>query len=118
MSADDSPYSEDTSESYGDDGPYDDNDSTGSVFPYVWPTWGGGGGWRLGWPSRDQEVVDEEARDETSVEEDDSWLGEGLFSLLVIVGVILFIFPEPATSMLGVILIFLGAVGWLVSAVV
>jgi hypothetical protein len=32
------------------------------------------------------------------------------------VGAVLFVFPEPATSMLGVVLVLTGAIGWLVDA--
>jgi hypothetical protein len=39
--------------------------------------------------------------------------GVGLAGLLIIVGLILFIFPEPATSGLGVILMLIGVLLWL-----
>lgn len=48
------------------------------------------------------------------------WFGRtrakyGLGGLLVIVGIILFVIPEPATSGLGIALIVIGALVWLVS---
>ena len=44
---------------------------------------------------------------------DDSWLGEGVGVALVLVGVLLFLFPEPATSLTGVLLIVAGLVVWM-----
>ena len=39
--------------------------------------------------------------------------GAGLAGLLILVGLVLFIFPEPATSGLGVILMLIGVLLWL-----
>lgn len=39
--------------------------------------------------------------------------GVGLAGLLILVGLVLFIFPEPATSGLGVVLMVLGVLLWL-----
>ena len=49
-------------------------------------------------------------------EGDDSWLGMGLASILVVSGVLLFLFPEPATSLLGIGLIVAGLAVWVASA--
>ncbi len=38
---------------------------------------------------------------------------EGLAALLIVIGVILFFFPEPTTSIIGIILIVIGALVWL-----
>ena len=43
-----------------------------------------------------------------------TWLDEGLITLLIVVGVVLFLFPEPGTSALGILLIGVGVVAWLV----
>ncbi len=49
-----------------------------------------------------------------SSEDDGSWWDEGLISLLLVVGVVLFIFPEPATSALGILFVSAGVIAWLV----
>lgn len=53
----------------------------------------------------DNEGYDEE-------EDDDSWWSGGLISLLLIGGVILFLFPEPATSGIGMLLVGAGLILW------
>lgn len=62
--------------------------------------------------------VDEvESRRDPSVHDpdtDDGWWDGGLITLLLVVGVVLFLFPEPATSALGIFLVVTGAVLWLV----
>ncbi|QLG26016.1 hypothetical protein HUG10_05725 [Halorarum halophilum] len=49
-------------------------------------------------------------------EDGGSWWDEALISILLVAGVVLFIFPEPATSMLGIVLIAVGVVAWLIDA--
>jgi|GEM_PF-2863391 len=49
-------------------------------------------------------------------ETDDSWLTRGLAWALLLAGFALFLFPEPATSMLGIGLITAGLVVWVLSA--
>lgn len=48
-------------------------------------------------------------------EADDSWLTRGLATMLLVTGAILFLFPEPATSMVGIGLIVTGLVIWVVT---
>lgn len=43
-----------------------------------------------------------------------SWWDEGLISLLLVVGIVLFLIPEPATSGLGILLVGAGVMLWLV----
>ncbi len=38
---------------------------------------------------------------------------EGLAALLIIIGVVLFFFPEPITSFAGIALVLIGAIVWL-----
>lgn len=110
-----------TDEPYRDepDDAYDD-----SSFPYGL---GAGWGWGVGWPPvyRDEDDVydEEEYGDEAYAErgpaaerEDDSWLDEGGISLLLVGGVILFLFPEPITSTIGILLIAAGVVMWMADA--
>ncbi|WP_435181676.1 hypothetical protein [Halorussus sp. AFM4] len=56
---------------------------------------------------RDDEALRAEAT------EDESWWDEGLVTLLLVAGLALFLFPEPATSGLGVALMAVGAALWL-----
>lgn len=44
-------------------------------------------------------------------------MGDSRASWLLIVGVVLFVIPEPITSFLGVLLITLGIVAWLLGSV-
>ena len=84
-----------------------------SLYPHTWAPWAGGWGFRshLGYGGGP------EGEDgDTPGEDDDSWLDEGAYSLLIIAGVVLFFFPEPATSLVGVLLMLLGAAGWLADA--
>lgn len=59
-----------------------------------------------------------ETEDDEYESEDDSWWDEGLITLLLVGGVILFLFPEPATSAIGVLLIGVGLIAWIVDAIV
>lgn len=64
-----------------------------------------------------EEPGDPDARRyEREDDDDESWLDEGTIALLLVVGVALFLFPEPATSGIGVLLIAAGLGGWLVDA--
>lgn len=49
-------------------------------------------------------------------EDEDSLWDEGLISLLLVAGVVLFLIPEPATSTIGIALVALGAVAWAADA--
>lgn len=83
-----------------------------------WMPWGVGWGWGtsyLPWYSRNADEPVEETDTDNS---DESHWGEGIFSLLLIAGVILFIFPEPITSFVGILLLLTGAVGWLISKLI
>lgn len=116
-----------TDEAYRDDDRHDD-DTYDSRSPYGI---GAGWGWGWGWPplyreSAETEYEDDDAayRDEPYDEEvaaaeraeDDSWLGEGGITMLLVGGVILFVFPEPITSTIGILLIATGVVMWIADA--
>lgn len=90
-------------------------------FPYhVSRRWAGT--WGV-WPfttSRAEETGYDEGAYEGAPEsphgDDDSesrW-DEGLITLLIVGGAVLFLFPEPITSGLGLLLLSLGVIGWLV----
>lgn len=106
-----------------------DDDSGSSIFSYT-------GTLPLGLPSRsgsetspdeygdhpsddepygDQSFDDEPYGDRPSDERttDDSWVETGFITVLFVVGVVLFLIPEPATSGIGVVLIAAGVVLWL-----
>lgn len=102
------------------DAPSDETAAAGSRFPY---TWGAGWGWSMTWPPiyRREAIEEGPPPEEETVRPTDqrdtgSWWGEGLASLLLIAGVILFFIPEPITSTLGILLLILGAFVWIVDA--
>jgi len=102
--------------------PYDDqvddgyDDSSGGFFSPMsgWP--GGGAAEEKRRDEYEGEVYDEEgtAGVADADESDDSWWDEGLISLLLVGGLVLFLFPEPATSAIGVLMMGAGVVAWLV----
>ena len=54
-----------------------------------------------------------ERRDTEKPEENESFLDAELIPSILIAGVLLFLFPEPATSALGIVLVGIGVVLWL-----
>lgn len=50
--------------------------------------------------------------DRPSGNDDESWLDEGLITLLIVGGALLFLFPEPATSAVGIVLLGIGIIAW------
>jgi hypothetical protein len=67
----------------------------------------------VSWPfgyGRDHDY-EGEAYDEADA--DDSLLDEGLITAALVAGLLLFVFPEPATSALGAALIVAGGIAWL-----
>ncbi|GAB3669734.1 hypothetical protein GCM10028856_18040 [Halopiger thermotolerans] len=101
------------------DDPYTDDQDSGWL-PY-YPSWGWGGGWGFPFPARRDEAdypdegTYEGTADSYSDEDDDGSLwDEGLITLLIVAGVVLFLFPEPATSGLGILLLSVGVLAWLV----
>lgn len=115
MSPDDTPSDGEAAPAYADDEPAENPDAASSFFPYTWPSWGGAG---LGWFRTYGEEVDETeaSGDEAHAETDEDLWDEGLLSLLIVTGAILFVFPEPGTSIIGAVLLLIGAIGWLVDA--
>ena len=107
--------------------PYDESDDSSaasdrtsdSFFP---PT--GDGGWGSALPSlsgpdeaaSDEEPYHEGASAEVTTDEEGTWLDEGVISLTLLAGVVLFFFPEPATSAFGILLLGVGVVAWIADA--
>lgn len=60
----------------------------------------------------------ERHREEMAEDEDGTWLDEGLITLLLVAGVILFLFPEPITTSIGIILLAAGVILWVADAIV
>ena len=115
----------DRDEAYREDDRYDDpytEDEGRGGLPF-YPSWGWGGAWGI-WPfggRREEEARYDGERtyenaDESPYDEDDngSLWDEGLITLLILGGVILFLFPEPFTSGLGIVLIGVGVIAWLI----
>ncbi|WP_137286086.1 DUF308 domain-containing protein [Halorussus salinisoli] len=48
-----------------------------------------------------------------SDDEGGTWLDEGLIGALLLVGVVLFFFPEPTTSAIGIAMVAMGVVAWI-----
>lgn len=48
----------------------------------------------------------------TDEDEGGSWWDEGLITLLLVGGLALFLFPEPATSAVGIVLMGVGLLAW------
>ena len=46
-------------------------------------------------------------------DDDTEYVEQGVDAFLILVGVILFFFPEPFTSMMGILLMLVGAFMWL-----
>ena len=117
--------SRDPERPYGEsDDSYEENDrASDSFFPYT-----GSWGWGSALPSvygTDETVNDEGASDESryddrydeaTTDEEGTWLDEGVISLILLAGVVLFFFPEPATSALGILLLGVGVVAWIADA--
>ncbi|MFB6163825.1 MAG: hypothetical protein ABEJ31_01565 [Haloarculaceae archaeon] len=90
----------------------EDVDTTDDAVPSA-----SGWGWGMEWPPIYRREDDEYAGERpAAAADDDGWWDEGLISLTLLVGVALFLFPEPATSVLGIALIFLGGFAWVVDA--
>ncbi|NHN57651.1 MULTISPECIES: hypothetical protein [Halorussus] len=66
----------------------------------------------------DDGYADDDEYDSAYDDEDDdgSWWDEGLIGLLLVAGVVLFFFPEPFTSTVGIALIALGIIAWAADA--
>ncbi len=124
MSRDDSPYTDDA---YQDE--YDDRTAyegayrgdSDSLFPYPasafgWPPGILGGGVDEGRDDRARGGAydDESYGDEYG--EDESWLDEGIIAFTLVAGLVLFLFPEPATSAVGIVLLLVGSIAWLADA--
>ena len=98
----------------------DDSDDTvtASRIPYArYAPAGGGWGWSWGWPPY-RDDADESYVEGASDDGDGGWWDEGLISLFLVCGVVLFFFPEPTTSFVGIGLIAVGTVAWLIDALV
>ncbi|MFB6130444.1 MAG: hypothetical protein ABEJ28_06455 [Salinigranum sp.] len=103
-----------------DEGTNDYDDESAGFLPYTggftrygwnWPNWGGRGliaGFGAG--------EENDAYAEGDADEDDGWWDEALISILLVAGVVLFLFPEPITSTVGVILIVVGLGAWIADA--
>ncbi|WP_135806586.1 hypothetical protein [Halorussus marinus] len=75
-------------------------------------------------PNRDRAGAADRRRDDEfdggvygeagTADADESWWERELASLALVVGLVLFLFPEPATSAIGIFLMGAGVVAWLV----
>lgn len=102
------------------DAEYDDTyegpteDGTDSYFPTT--------GFPYGWPPNlfgesTREEYDEGGYDPDAYrEEEGSWLDEGIIGTLLLVGAVLFVIPEPATTTLGILLVVFGVIAWVADA--
>lgn len=90
--------------------------SDDSLIPYSWPGWGV---WSPMTPWRGDDRTDaapgERPAEPAETDEGSLW-DEGLYTTLIVVGAVLILFPEPATSGIGVLLALAGAIGWIYDA--
>lgn len=84
--------------------------------PYGWPAvFGRGDEYEYAEDDYAEHPYEEEYSAEYErADEEGTWLDEGLITLTIVAGVVLFLFPEPATSGLGILLIAIGVVAWLI----
>lgn len=114
MSRKDSPYSDEPNETDAyPPGDGDDDTDTESADARSSPE----GTWSWGWPSDYWWSAGEEVPDSVPAGKDDSWLDEGLFAFLIVVGLLLFVVPEPGTSVVGILFMVAGAIAWLFDTV-
>jgi hypothetical protein len=97
---------------------YDDDSGSGTLvprpaFPWGWPPSYFRGDQDEGYENRLDYGEESQHQEPVGEDEDDSWLGEGMITLLIVAGAVLFLFPEPATSALGIVLLGIGVFGWL-----
>lgn len=124
MSRDDSPPTDDAYESeYDERTAHEDayHDESGSFLPYVgssfgWPPGVLGGDVEEREETREADDPYEEARVEDEYGEHEGWFDEGVIALTLVVGLALFLFPEPATSAVGIVLLLVGSIAWLADA--
>ena len=57
-------------------------------------------------------MTQDDSNDETFKEFTRSYSEEGLATLLIVIGAILFIFPEPITTVTGVVVLIAGVATW------
>lgn len=108
---------------YDDDGraTYDDTDRAGpsGVLPFGFPTsfgrdatdHGRDSGYDEGYEADDGTSYRREvARGDASAE---GGVDDGIIGVVVVAGIALFLFPEPATSVVGLALVVAGVVAWL-----
>ncbi|WP_276302412.1 hypothetical protein [Halorussus lipolyticus] len=88
----------------------------GSLSPSGWGIWpAGDAADATAEEDRAETGADYDTANETGADDSDgSWWDVGLIGTLLVVGVALFLFPEPATSAIGIGLIALGVVAWVV----
>lgn len=107
-------------EYYGEDTAYDDDRTLPGFLPFGWPAMFNQGtrddDYREDYDDEYGEDYERERqRDyERQEEGEGTWLDEGLISLVIVAGVILFLFPEPGTSALGIVLITAGVIAWVI----
>jgi hypothetical protein len=88
-----------------------------SLYPSGWGIWPAGDANDAGTGSEAGDEYEDSATEyDQRAAEDDGWLGEGIAGTLLLVGVVLFLFPEPATSALGIGLVTLGVLVWVADA--
>lgn len=95
---------DDYDEGREEEGPYD----SASTRAWYWPSPFGA------WPPLVGDRQDAERYDPAKEGANDSSWGGGLITLLIVIGAVLFVFPEPATSAVGILLIAIGVIGWLI----
>ncbi|UPV76600.1 hypothetical protein M0R89_18885 (plasmid) [Halorussus limi] len=88
-----------------------------SLYPSGWGIWPAGDANDASTENEAGDDYDRRTADyDDSEGDDDGWFGEGIAGTLLLIGAVLFFFPEPSTSAIGIGLMALGVLTWVVDA--
>lgn len=93
------------------DDQYDDPEAAD---PSFWSGYPAAGWWPPDFYGSDAVADEAQSPDDGAYPADDEWWETGVATLLIVLGAVLFLVPEPATSVAGILLVGTGVVLWLV----
>lgn len=106
------------SDRHGDEAYREPENEDRGGFPY-YTSWSWGGVWpfatsREAGTRYDEETYEGAGDSPYDEDEGESRWDESLITLLIVGGAVLFLFPEPVTSGVGILLLSMGVIGWLI----